>query len=43
MGHEVVCADIDEDKVRRLNAGDVPILEAGLDDLVAVGDGDCCD
>jgi UDPglucose 6-dehydrogenase len=37
LGHKVVCADIDEDKVRRLNKGEVPILEAGLDDLVEEG------
>ena len=37
LGHEVVCADIDVDKVARLQRGDVPILEAGLDDLVREG------
>ena len=37
IGHEVVCADIDPDKVARLQAGEVPILEAGLDNLVAEG------
>jgi len=34
-GHEVVCVDIDADKVRRLNDGLVPIHEPGLDELVA--------
>ena len=29
LGHEVVCADIDEDKVARLQRGEIPILEAG--------------
>ncbi len=37
LGHDVVCADIDEEKVRRLQAGDIPILEAGLDQLVHEG------
>jgi len=37
LGHEVVCADIDEDKVARLQRGEIPILEAGLDDLVSEG------
>ncbi len=37
LGHQVVCADIFEEKVARLKRGDVPILEAGLDDLVAEG------
>jgi len=30
-GNEVVCVDIDEKKVTRLNAGEVPIFEPGLD------------
>lgn len=34
LGHDVVCADIDEHKVARLNAGEIPILEPGLDDIV---------
>jgi UDPglucose 6-dehydrogenase len=37
LGHTVVCADIDAAKVERLNRADVPILEAGLDELVAEG------
>ncbi len=37
MGHEVVCADIDEAKVASLQKGEVPILEPGLDDLVRQG------
>ena len=37
LGHEVVCADIDADKVARLQRGSVPILEAGLDELVRDG------
>ena len=34
IGHDVVCADIDEEKVRRLNAGEIPILEDGLELIV---------
>src|SRR5690606_7616133 len=37
IGHDVVCADIDEDKVERLSRGEIPILEAGLDNLVREG------
>lgn len=35
LGHDVVCADIDEEKVARLQAGEIPIVEAGLDRVVA--------
>ena len=34
MGHEVVCADIDEDKIAILSSGKVPFVEDGLDRLV---------
>ncbi|WP_026425876.1 UDP-glucose dehydrogenase family protein [Actinokineospora inagensis] len=37
LGHDVVCADVDADKVKRLTAGEVDILEPGLADLVAEG------
>jgi len=37
LGHDVVCADIDADKVERLNRGEIPIVEAGLDKLVEDG------
>ncbi|MCP3937144.1 MAG: UDP-glucose/GDP-mannose dehydrogenase family protein [Actinomycetia bacterium] len=37
IGHDVVCADIDESKIDRLNRGEIPILEPGLDDLVRDG------
>jgi UDPglucose 6-dehydrogenase len=37
LGHRVVCADVDEGKVARLSAGDVPILEPGLPGLVTQG------
>ena len=33
-GNHVVCVDIDEDKINRLNAGEVPIYEPGLDDYL---------
>ena len=34
-GHRVLCVDVDEDKVCRLQAGHVPIYEPGLEELVA--------
>ena len=34
IGHDVVCADVDPAKVDLLNAGEIPILEDGLDLLV---------
>jgi UDPglucose 6-dehydrogenase len=34
LGHQVVCADVDADKVARLRAGEIPIVEAGLGDVV---------
>jgi len=37
LGHEVTCADIDEAKVARLNRGEIPIVEAGLGEIVAEG------
>lgn len=37
LGHTVVCADVVPEKVEALSRGTVPILEAGLDDLVAEG------
>ena len=33
-GHGVICVDIDADKVERINAGDSPIHEEGLDELL---------
>ena len=35
FGHEVVCVDLNPDKISMLNAGKVPIYEPGLDDLMA--------
>ncbi len=37
LGHDVVCADIDEAKVASLQAGNIPILEAGLEQIVREG------
>ena len=35
FGHEVVCVDKDAKKIERLKAGEVPIFEPGLEDLLA--------
>jgi len=35
FGHTVVCVDKDPSKIERLNAGEIPIFEPGLDQLVA--------
>jgi UDPglucose 6-dehydrogenase len=35
MGNHVVCYDIDEEKIARLNNGEVPIYEPGLDAYIA--------
>ena len=37
LGHTVVCADIDADKVARLSQGELPIVEDGLADLLTSG------
>jgi len=37
IGHDVVCADIDASKIERLNRGEIPILEDGLELLVNEG------
>ncbi|HUL10813.1 MAG TPA: UDP-glucose/GDP-mannose dehydrogenase family protein [Methylococcaceae bacterium] len=34
VGNEVVCIDIDESKIDRLNRGEVPIYEPGLDAII---------
>jgi UDPglucose 6-dehydrogenase len=37
LGHTVVCADIDADKIAKLRDGIIPIVELGLAELVAEG------
>ena len=37
LGHNVICADVVPEKVERLQRGEIPILEAGLEDLVREG------
>ena len=37
LGHKVTCADVVPEKVERLSRGDIPILEAGLPELVRSG------
>jgi len=34
VGHDVMCMDIDEDKIARLREGEIPIYEPGLEALV---------
>jgi len=35
FGHDVICVDKDPSKIERLERGEIPIFEPGLDDLVA--------
>ena len=35
FGHNVICVDADANKIERLKAGEIPIFEPGLDELVA--------
>ncbi len=35
MGFRVICADIDADKIARLESGEIPIVEDGLSELVS--------
>ena len=37
MGNEVLCVDVDKARVARLKRGEVPIVEPGLDHLLAEG------
>ena len=34
FGAEVTCIDVDKDKIKRLNQGDIPLYEPGLNELV---------
>lgn len=34
VGHDVICVDVDAEKVERLRAGEVPIYEPGLEPMV---------
>ena len=34
VGNDVVCMDVDANKIARLNNGEIPIYEPGLEDLV---------
>jgi UDPglucose 6-dehydrogenase len=34
VGHHVICVDNDADKVKQLQAGEVPIYEPGLDEII---------
>lgn len=36
LGHTVTCLDVDEDKIKLLNGGQVPIYEPGLEELLAL-------
>ena len=35
LGNQVLCLDVDSQKIAMLNAGEVPIYEPGLDQLIA--------
>ena len=34
MGNHVVCVDVDKDKIARLNRGEIPIYEPGLEQII---------
>ncbi len=34
VGHDVLCMDVDENKIEKLNNGQIPIYEPGLDSIV---------
>ena len=35
FGHQVTCVDLSEEKIARLNRGEIPIYEPGLDEVLA--------
>ena len=37
LGHQVVCYDIDKEKIDKLSTGEIPIIEKGLETLVKEG------
>jgi UDPglucose 6-dehydrogenase len=37
MGHDVICVDVDAEKVKRLRKGEMPIHEPGLEEVVQRG------
>ena len=37
LGHDVTCTDVDVDRIDQLNRGEVPILEAGLENMMREG------
>jgi UDPglucose 6-dehydrogenase len=37
LGHQVICADIDSEKIAKLQDGNIPIVELGLSELVKNG------
>jgi len=39
VGHDLICLDVDAARIGRLRAGDLPVHEPGLDELVAEGIG----
>ena len=34
VGHQVICVDNDSEKVKQLKAGEIPIYEPGLEEIV---------
>ena len=34
LGNKVICADIDKNKINKLNSSKIPIYEPGLEELV---------
>ena len=34
MGHDIICLDVDKDKIDQLNNGKIPIYEPGLNDII---------